>query len=117
MHSAGLRLHLLTLGLVAAASGVVQAQATGTVRGKIVEVGSGRPLANVQVAVVGTQRGALTSVNGDYVVTMVPAGRQTIRTRMIAYAPQDLAVDVTAQGSVTADFTLAQAAITLDEVV
>ena len=41
------------------------APATGTVTGRIIEAASQRPLPDVQVSVVGTQRGAITNDQGD----------------------------------------------------
>ena len=52
----------------------IAGQQTGTVRGRVTESGSQRPVANVQVTVVGTGSGALTGQNGDYTIANVPAG-------------------------------------------
>jgi TonB-linked SusC/RagA family outer membrane protein len=119
MGSRRMRLGLLALAVIGTtvAGRTLSAQAPGTVRGRIVEAGSGRGMSNVQIQVVGSIRGALSGINGEYVVSGVPSGRQTIRARMIAYSPSEQNVEVTAQGTATADFVLAPAAITLDEVV
>ena len=60
-------------------------QASGTVRGRVSDDATHQPLSGVSVAVGG--RGALTQADGRYVVTGVPAGTDTLRTRMIGYAP------------------------------
>src|SRR5689334_12656791 len=51
------------------------AQGSGTVRGRVTEAGSQRPVGDVQVTVVGTGFGALTGQNGDYAISNVPSGQ------------------------------------------
>src|SRR2546430_17685749 len=63
-----------------------------------------RSLSGVSVAVGG--RGALTQADGRYVVTGVPAGTDTLRTRMIGYAPAKRAVTVAGGDTVVVDLTL-----------
>ena len=48
--------------------------ATGTVTGRVTEVNSQRPLSDVQIRVVGTQRGAITNDQGDYRITSITVG-------------------------------------------
>jgi TonB-linked SusC/RagA family outer membrane protein len=93
------------------------AQATGTVRGRVVDAASQQQLAGVQVVIEGTRLGALTQQNGEYVITSVPAGPQTLVARRIGYALARQAVTVLAGESVTADFRLGASATTLSEVV
>src|SRR5256886_13507093 len=79
-------------------------QASGTVRGRVRDDGTHQPLSGVSVAVGG--RGALTQADGRYVVTGVPAGTDTLRTRMIGYAPAKRAVTVAGGDTVVVDLTL-----------
>lgn len=109
------RFFALVVALVAVPA--LDAQTGGTVRGRVVEAGSGRPLGNVQVVVEGTARGAISSDAGAFVLTNVPAGRQTIRTKLLGFTSVAKPVDVAAGAAATLDFTLSAAAITLDEIV
>jgi TonB-dependent starch-binding outer membrane protein SusC len=88
------------------------ASISGTVR----ERGSERPLQGVQVRVVGTQRGATTDASGHYRIVNVAPGSVQLVAQQLGYAPQPRTVTVTAEGA-TADFTLAMAATTLDQIV
>src|SRR5689334_4878054 len=88
----------------------------GTVSGTIRERGSERPLAGVQVRVVGTQRAALSDATGNYRIAGVPVGTIQLSAQQIGYAPQARSVTIAATGT-TVDFTLAQAVTTLDQVV
>ena len=93
------------------------AQQTGTITGRVVDAAAQRPLADVQVTVVGTQRGGTTNENGEFRIGSVPAGQQTVRAQRIGYAPATLAITVPASSSVVANLALSATALELDQVV
>jgi iron complex outermembrane receptor protein len=94
------------------------AQGTGgTISGRVVDSTSQQGLANVQLQVVGTQRGALSRADGGYTIVGVPAGSATVRATRLGYTPQTQTVTVADGQTVTADFTLASSAINLQAVV
>jgi TonB-linked SusC/RagA family outer membrane protein len=95
----------------------VLAQATGTVRGRVVESASQRPIPDAQVSVVGSTQGAVTNATGEYVIPNVPVGDRRLRARRIGFQAGEQAVAVTAGATVRAEFTLAAAAAQLDQVV
>lgn len=96
----------------------LRAQAgAGTIRGTVIEAGSGRPVPDVQLYVDGNSRVAITSANGGYVLSNVPAGHRTLRAKLIGYAPAARDVEVTPAGTMIADFSITQVAVSLDEVV
>jgi TonB-linked SusC/RagA family outer membrane protein len=90
---------------------------TGTITGKVIELNSQRPLGDVQVLVVGTQRGAITNDLGEYRIAGVSVGAVTVRAQRIGYAPVNQSVTITAGNPVTANFVLSPTAIQIDEVV
>ena len=92
------------------------AQGNGTIRGRVIDVGA-RPLPDVAIGVNGTTLAGRTNAEGDYSISNVPAGAQTVTARRIGYARISQAVQVPAGGEVRADFRLAQAAAKLEEVV
>ena len=92
------------------------AQSTGTITGRVTERQTQRPLGNVQVRVVGSNRGAVTDDSGSYRITNVPAGPAQVAAQRLGYGPQSRSVSVTAGGTVTADFTMAAAVTTLDAI-
>jgi len=94
------------------------AQGTGgTITGRVVDSTSNQPLANIQIQVVGTMRGALTSAEGRYTIVGVPAGVQTVRATRIGYNPQVRNVTVADGQTATVDFSLGASAINLQAVV
>jgi TonB-linked SusC/RagA family outer membrane protein len=103
--------------LLALSTAPLAAQATGTVRGRVVEAGAQRPLAGAQVSVPGTGRGGLTDASGSFVLLNVPAGTIRVRGEMIGFAPVEREVTVTAGQVATVELALSQAAISLNEIV
>jgi TonB-linked SusC/RagA family outer membrane protein len=102
---------------VLAAPWALYAQSGGTIRGRVTESGSGRPVGDVQIVIEGTRLGAVSDASGNYVLSNVPAGPATLHTRLIGFTPVTRTVDVPASGGVTVDFTLSQAATVLDQIV
>jgi TonB-linked SusC/RagA family outer membrane protein len=91
--------------------------ATGTVTGRVTEVNSQRPLSDVQIRVVGTQRGGITNDQGDYRITGITVGAIQIRAQRIGYTPVTQSVTVNAGTPATANLVLSPTAIQIDEVV
>jgi iron complex outermembrane receptor protein len=96
---------------------VRQQATTGTITGRVVDSTSQQPLANVTVAVPGTQRGALSGPDGRFTISGVPAGPQRVRAQRIGYGSRESQVIVTAGGPVAVTFSLAASASALTEVV
>ncbi|HEY2066549.1 MAG TPA: SusC/RagA family TonB-linked outer membrane protein, partial [Gemmatimonadaceae bacterium] len=99
------------------AAGPLAAQGVGSIRGVVIDPGLGRGIPDVQVSIVGTRRGAVTSENGRYVIAGVTPGRVTVRAQKLGYSPMTQSVTVASGDSAVADFRLTTAALSLDEVV
>lgn len=97
--------------------GLVQAQATGTVTGQVIDQATQRPLPDAQVIIGGTQIGARTGEDGRFTVRGVPAGTRQVRVIRIGYGSVVRQVAVGA-GTVDAGrFALGVAAVSLDQVI
>lgn len=92
-------------------------QGTGAVEGTAVDATTGLPLSGVQVVIVDTQLGALTSAEGHFMVRNVPAGQQTVRVILMGYRAEDQVVTVRAGATVRVDFALTPAAVELEGLV
>ena len=97
----------------------VAAQATGTIEGTVTDAGSKRPIANVQVTIVGSggRTGALTNTAGAFRILNVAAGQRELRVRLIGYTPLVKTVEVTAGGTATVSIQMSQSAVELNAVV
>lgn len=71
----------LCLLLAAAAAG----QQTGVVRGIVLDMQGGEPLANVQVRLSGTEYGTVTDSQGRFAFPQVPPGRYTLHVATVGY--------------------------------
>ena len=89
----------------------------GTIAGRVTESGTGRPLASVQMSVVGTRLGAISDAEGRYAIPNVPAGEVRLLATRIGYTQAQRTVVVSDGATATADFALAETAVALDEVV
>jgi TonB-linked SusC/RagA family outer membrane protein len=93
------------------------AQTGGTVRGTVSDSSTGRPVAGVQITVVGSMARALTNEAGQYTVANIAAGRATLRTQRLGFAAAERTVSVSAGQTTTADFALRPVAALLSTVV
>ncbi|GJG87036.1 SusC/RagA family TonB-linked outer membrane protein [Gemmatimonadetes bacterium T265] len=96
---------------------IAQPAARGTITGRVTEQGSGRPLADAQVIVVGTQIGAQTGPDGTFRIAGVPAGPVVLRALRIGFRATTQSVTVPSGGSVVAALALASAPTSLEQVV
>ena len=107
-------LRFLALGLFAFPAVVV---AQGTIRGTTTDAATGAPLPNVQIRVDGTNLGAQTGATGEYTIAGVPAGTHSLSARRVGYAPEQATVVMAGAATITQNFALRAAAVTLSEVV
>ena len=96
----------------------LQAGTTGKITGKIVDKTTGEPIPFVNVIIEGTNFGAATDLDGEYVILNLPPGRYNIKAQAIGYQAQivqniQVSIDLTS----TVDFTLAESAIELETIV
>jgi hypothetical protein len=105
------------LALVLVGAVPLAAQATGTIRGQVMDAATQRPLAGAQISLVGTQRGGLVNSSGQYLILSVPVGTYTVRAETIGFGAQEMDVTVSAQEVALANFALSQQAIDLEELV
>lgn len=107
---------LLTLAVVVPLSAGAQGS-QGTISGAVTDAATSQPLADVQLRVVGTTRGALSGADGRYTITGVVPGNVTVRAQRIGFNPSTQIVTVTAGGQGTANFALRAAATALEQIV
>jgi TonB-linked SusC/RagA family outer membrane protein len=107
----------LAASLLVAAPQLRAQDATGTIRGRVVDAASQQPLGSVNVVVVGTSRGAVTDADGSYIIGNAPVGARTVRVSRIGFTPATQAVTVVAGGTARADFSIGAQAVVLSDVV
>jgi len=109
---------LVSIALAVAIPAFAIAQeTTGTITGTAREEGTGRPIPNARVMVVGTGIAVPTRDDGTFTIRGAPAGSQEVRVLALGHVTQKLPVTVAAGGTATIDFSLAVTAIELEQVV
>ena len=58
---------------------------TGKIKGRVTDQATSEPLINATVMIAGTQYGAVTDLNGEYIILNVPAGIYQIRFSFLGY--------------------------------
>jgi len=63
---------------------------TGSIKGRITDAKTGKPLIGVNVIVQKTSLGSASDTKGNYKITKIPVGIYTIKAIMIGYAPETI---------------------------
>ncbi len=85
---------------------------SGSIRGRVLD-SAGTPIAGAILTVDRSVSRTQSTSSGSYVLVGVPAGRQTVRARIISYAPLAIDVSVRANESTTQDFSLRRSTVEL----
>lgn len=104
-------------GVLLSAAQLGAQEATGNIRGTVVDSASKQPLTNVSVTVEGTARRTITRADGSFDLSAVPAGTQSVRVRRIGFGTHTQNVTVPPGGTVTVEFGLVPQAAVLTEMV
>ena len=102
--------------LLGAAPRSAQAQANGSIRGKVVSRVDQHAIADARVSVVGANRTAATNQQGEFAIADLPAGTYEVRARLIGYGEGTDTVTVAGGEVATANFSLEPKALALDAV-
>jgi len=93
------------------------AQDRAQVTGMVTDAATMAPLSGAQIVIEGTNYGALANASGRYLILNIPPGTHTLRAILIGYGPVAQEFTVAAGGTAQVDFSLAQSALQLDEMV
>ena len=91
---------------------------TGKIAGKVTDSKTGEALPFVNILIEGTNLGAATDIDGNYVILNIPPGKYNVKAQYIGY--QSVLVEnasVSIDLTTTVDFSLSESAIELEEVV
>ena len=98
----------LALGL---ATGTARAGTTGKISGRVLD-DKGQPVAGANVTVPAARVGALTGLDGRYVILNVPAGPHEVKASLLGYQPVAVQnVMVSADQTTSLNLTLVETAL------
>lgn len=100
-------------------AGISHAQTTGlgTLTGRVTDAQTKEPLAGANVFVVGTNTGAVTDLNGEYMIRNIRPGKQHIRVSYIGYQTKEIEIVIESNTSSKLDIALRETALQSREVV
>ena len=90
----------------------LQAQAEGTITGKVVETTTGSVLPGANIVIEGTNRGAAADPSGRFTISDLPAGSYTLTASFLGYQDMAKEIEVIANQTVTLDFSLQEGVLT-----
>lgn len=88
---------------------------TGTILGHVTDATSAGPIQGVSISIGG--RSTVTRADGSFLVAGLPARTDTLRARMIGYAPLTQAVELAGGQTLTVDLVMTAQALNLSEMV
>jgi outer membrane receptor protein involved in Fe transport len=103
---------LLSMLLIVLAPVVLLAAGGGKIHGKVTDKESGEPLIGATVRILGTSRGAVSDVNGEYSIINVDVGTYTLEATYVGYGPVRISnLRVNENLTTEADFGLMKSAV------
>jgi TonB-dependent receptor len=93
------------------------AQGAGTMKGRVLDGGTGEPLMGANVVIQSTSLGAATDIHGSFTIPNIPAGTWTARITYLGYEAISREVIITADGTLEQEFRMKAQALEGQEVV
>lgn len=94
---------------------------TQNIRGRIVDVDTKQPLIGANVLVMtadsSSNYGAVTNIDGRYIINDVPVGKHTVRFTYVGYIKQFMDIDLNSGKETVLNIELEESSIAMDEVV
>ncbi|MFH0992477.1 MAG: TonB-dependent receptor [bacterium] len=91
---------------------------TGKITGKVTDARTGEALIGANVMLEGTTLGAVTNLEGYYVILSVPPGSYRLRSSIVGYTPSTISdLRVSINQTTSTDFKLFEQSVTTQEVV
>ena len=107
LHAAGRKTAgILAVLLIATLAAPSRAQGqTGSLAGRITDE-QGEPLGGANLTLVEIHRGAVSQMNGEFLIPAVPPGSYTLEVRLLGYRPDSKPITVTTGERASMNFAL-----------
>jgi outer membrane receptor for ferrienterochelin and colicins len=94
-----------------------QSDTAGVVRGRVLDRGTGQPVAAAEIGVSGHAASAISDGDGGWVLPRLAPGGYLLRVRRIGYAPTTLRVSLVSGDTTEVEVRLTPSALPLDDIV
>jgi len=108
---------IMLIALMFLSQGMLSAQGTGGLKGKVVDESSGDPLPGANVYIDGTAMGSATDLSGNYRIMNVPPGTYDLIVTFIGYNKKTVSVQVAPGQVLEQDIQMAFSVIDLGQAV
>lgn len=109
---------LLISFLIYSAGSFIWGGTTGKLSGKVVDAETKEPMPFVNIILMGTNFGAASDLDGNYVMLNLPPGKYTVRAQAIGYQPVEYEnVSISIDLTTNLDFELKETAVELEAIV
>src|SRR5262245_5355505 len=108
---------LAVLSALGLTSNLFAQQSVPTITGRVTDAGTGQPVQDARVLIVGTTLFAIAGPDGRYTVRNVPTGTVQVRVLRVGFKEQLKPAQVSGAEAVTLDFAMQVAVFQLAEVV
>ncbi|MCR5454096.1 MAG: TonB-dependent receptor [Bacteroidales bacterium] len=95
---------------------VTDVSAQGTVKGRVFD-GDGSPLPGANVVVKGSTLGTISDIDGNYSLSGIPSGSQTVSASFIGFQAMEVQLSIADGATISQNFTLKEDNEQLEEVV
>lgn len=101
-----IRRFILFITLFSIIPGVLFASETGTIKGVVIDVQTGDPLPGANIVIMELFLGTASGLNGEFVLTNVPEGTNTITVSYLGYQEQEITVEISSNETKTVEIKL-----------
>ena len=105
---------ILILFISAMQVNVVQAESS-KIRGKVTDINSGDPLPGANIIIKGTALGASANMDGEFVISNLESGKQTVVVSYIGYQAKEIEVELKPNLTLELNVKLSYVAVHVDE--
>lgn len=107
---------IVYLSVIMFFTGSIYGGVTGKLKGKVIDPENNMPLPGANIVLMGTQFGAATDVNGEFIIIGISPGTYTVKASMIGYKEVIISeVKIMTDLSTTIEIKMYEESIALDE--
>ncbi|HVO73707.1 MAG TPA: TonB-dependent receptor [Ignavibacteriaceae bacterium] len=109
---------LLISFLIYSSGSIIWGGTTGKLSGKVIDAATKEAMPFVNIILMGTNFGAASDLDGNYVILNLPPGKYTVRAQAIGYQPVEVEnVSISIDLTTTVDFEMKETAVELEAVI
>jgi outer membrane receptor protein involved in Fe transport len=110
-----IRSAFLLIGVLFCLNNII-AQPAGKISGNVKDAGKLSPLEKVNIIIIGTTRGSVTNMDGNYIIEGIPAGSYSMQASMTGYKTERAKITLAENSSLEVNFDMQPQTYQIDTV-